>query len=139
MVVKKTPLPKSKASGRQPSEAKPRSLHARRARAVSEASGPSIRLLHDEVLIQLIHPEQHSHGLWIPDSAKRSAAELWRGKVVAVGPGRRTKKGLRIVPDVEPGDRVGFFWRAGLVDVKKWPDDDHRIIHESDVMWKQVA
>ncbi len=101
---------------------------------------PDIKLLHDEVLIKLLHPERILHGLYIPDSAKRSAGELWRGTVIAVGPGRRTpKKGILIAADVEPGDVVGFFWKAAKVDVTKWPDEEHRIIHESDIQWKAVA
>ena len=103
-------------------------------------NGAKIRLLHDEVLIKLSHPERISHGLWIPDTAKRAAAELWRGTVVAVGPGRRTpNKGILIPSDVQPGDVVGFYWRAALVDVMKWPDEDHRIVHETDIQWKAVA
>jgi co-chaperonin GroES (HSP10) len=114
-------------------------------RAATKTAGivvyiPTIKLLHDEVLIKLQHPERHTHGLEIPDTAKRTAGELWRGKVIAVGPGARTKKkGILIKPDVEPGDVVGFFWRAAVVDVTKWPDEESRIIHESDIMWKEVA
>lgn len=93
-----------------------------------------IRLLHDEVLIRLINPERISHGLYIPDTAKRQAHELWRGEVLAVGPGARTpKKGIRILPEVQVGDKVLFYWLAGLVDVVKFPDEDHRIIHESQI------
>lgn len=100
--------------------------------AVAEV--PEIRLLGDQVLVKLLQPERHTHGLWIPDNAKRSAGELWKGTVIAVGPGKRTnKKGLLIQPDVKPGDVVQFYWMAGKVDVTKFPDQFHRIIREEDI------
>jgi len=129
--------------------------------AVDSTPTPAIRLLSDHVLIRLIHPERMSHGLWIPDSAKRQPYELWRAEVIAVGPGARIAVGpgartqrkqqpnevanptpiygetLQAM-DVQPGDIVGFYWAAGRMNVTKWPDDDHRIIHESAIQYKEI-
>lgn len=93
-----------------------------------------ITLLGDQVLIRLIHPERLHHNLWIPETAKRTAGELWRGEVIACGPGARTpKKGILIPCQVSPGDVVQFFWRAAKVNVTAWPDKEHRIISEEDI------
>lgn len=108
--------------------------HDKNAHLGATRDTPGIRLLSDQVLIKLLQPERHTHGLYIPDSAKRSAGELWKGTVIAVGPGRRTeKKGILVYPDVKPGDVVQFYWRAAKVDVTQYPDDEHRIIHEEDI------
>lgn len=91
------------------------------------------QLTADNVLLRLLNPERMSHGLWIPDGAQREAYELWRGEVVKVGPGARTKSGARIPVALSPGDMVGFYWLAGRTNVTAWPDDQHRIIPESQI------
>ena len=105
---------------------------------------PRIRLLNDQVLLKLIAPERHFHGLWIPETAKREASELWRGKVIAAGPGARAERrpnnelmnptkvwGETQRPcDVKPGDTVVFYFLAGKT-ATRWPDQEHMIISES--------
>lgn len=89
-----------------------------------------IRLLSNQVLVRVLNPERQTHGLWIPDSAKRQDYELYRGVVLAHGPGARSKRGRLTPCDVKPGDRVLFYWLAGKVNVTKWPDDEHQIVKE---------
>lgn len=110
------------------------------------AERPTVELLNDQVLIKLIHPERmtSSHRLWIPDSAKRQAYEVWKGEVIAVGPGYRPvcKQPVNevaqptailsetlIKPDVKPGDVVQFYFAAGVA-ATRYPDDEHVIISE---------
>lgn len=81
----------------------------------------------DQVLLKLIAPERHLHGLWIPDSAKRQAYELWQGEVLAVGPGEWSKAGHRKPIDVKPGDRVCFYSVGGRT-ATRWPTKEHVIL-----------
>ena len=65
-----------------------------------------IRPLHDRVLVKRIESEETSQGgIIIPDSAKEKPQE---GEVIAVGEGKKTDKGERIVMDVKAGDRILF-------------------------------
>lgn len=81
----------------------------------------------DQVLLKLIAPERHLHGLWIPDSAKRQAYELWQGEVLAVGPGEWSNTGHRKPIDVKPGDRVMFYSVGGRT-ATRWPTKEHVIL-----------
>ncbi len=70
-----------------------------------------IRPLHDRLVVQRVAEEsQTAGGLFIPDSAKEKPA---RGKVIAVGEGKRDKEGNRIAPDVKKGDEILFGKYAG--------------------------
>jgi chaperonin GroES len=65
-----------------------------------------IRPLHDRVVVKRVAEESKtSGGLFIPDTAKEKPA---RGKVVAVGEGKRDKNGARIKLDVREGDEILF-------------------------------
>lgn len=94
-----------------------------------------IQLLRDEVLLKLIHPERMTASklLWIPEHAQRTPSEACRGVVVATGPGHRAKYGARVPCDVRVGDVVQFYWHAGKATSGHWPDEDHRIIPESQI------
>lgn len=70
-----------------------------------------IRPLHDRIVIKRIEADSKSAGgLYIPDTAKEKPA---RGKVIAVGEGKRDEQGVRIALDVEVGDEVLFGKYAG--------------------------
>lgn len=72
-----------------------------------------LRLLDDRVQIRLEQPDRLSHGLWIPDTARRDAYELYQATVVQTGPGLlRTCDGRRNAPEVKIGDRVLVYWSA---------------------------
>lgn len=94
---------------------------------------PDIRLLRDEVLLKLIHPERMTASklLIIPEGAQREAHEVCTGVVVTTGPGLRSKYGTLTPCDVKPGDTVQFYWVAGKRADGHWPSEDYRIIQES--------
>ena len=64
----------------------------------------NLRPLHDYVLIRrMTEDEKSPGGIIIPD---QSRAKSERGKVLAVGPGRISDRGVRIEPNVKVGDVV---------------------------------
>src|SRR5437660_362036 len=66
----------------------------------------SIKPLADRVLVRALEESEVKRGgIIIPDTAKEKPQE---GEVIAVGPGRQTDKGERVVPEVKQGDRVLF-------------------------------
>ena len=65
-----------------------------------------IHPLHDQVLIQPIEEAGRTEsGLYKPENAKGKPT---RGHVTGVGPGKRNKKGVRVVPDLRVGDVVHY-------------------------------
>jgi chaperonin GroES len=67
--------------------------------------------LHDLVAICPVDPElKTTAGLILPDIARPKPQQ---GDVVAVGPGRRDRRGARILPALKPGQRVVFNKSAG--------------------------
>jgi chaperonin GroES len=71
----------------------------------------SIRPLTGQVLIRLLPPDPMSPGgLFLPDSAfdtpRGEKAVARKGLVIQVGPWRKTKKGLAVLPDFQPGQTV---------------------------------
>ncbi len=86
--------------------------------------------LQDYILIEPIEKEEKTPaGIVIPDTAKEKPQE---GKVVAVGPGRKTKDGEQIEMDVKEGDTVIY---------KKWGGNDVKvngkemlIVREEDIL-----
>jgi len=113
---------------------------------------PPIKLLSNNVLLKLIKPERMTASklLWIPENARRQDYELYRGIVVAVGPGAFTKKKEefrcadqtgtysqhRTLCDVKVGEEVMFYWGAGEVGRSRqsWPDSEHIIVPEDAIM-----
>ena len=70
-----------------------------------------VRPLHDRILLErLAEDDKTPGGLHIPDTAKEKPQ---RGKVIAVGEGKRDDDGKRITLDVKPGDTVLFGKYAG--------------------------
>jgi chaperonin GroES len=71
-----------------------------------------IHPLQDRVLLQRLEEQEEktAGGLIIPDSAKEKPQI---GKVLAVGPGRRTPEGTIIPVGVKEGDKVFFGKFAG--------------------------
>jgi chaperonin GroES len=88
------------------------------------------RPLHDRLLVRRVAEEEKTAGgIIIPDTAKEKPME---GKVVAIGPGTRSKDG-RVHPlDVKVGDRVLFGkWSGTEV---KIDGQELLIMKESDIM-----
>jgi len=89
-----------------------------------------IRPLHDRIVIQRVAEEtKTSGGLFIPDSAKEKPA---RGKVIAVGQGKRDDDGKRIPLDVKEGDEILFGKYAGTE--LKLDGEEHIVLREDEVL-----
>jgi chaperonin GroES len=81
-------------------------LHTVRNREERVLSHMEIRPLSDRVLVRRIKEEEQSKGgIITPDSAKEKPQEAL---VVAVGKGKMTDAGRRLVPDVKADDRILF-------------------------------
>jgi len=63
----------------------------------------SVRPLRDFILLQPEPMPEREGLIHIPRTAKN---QRYRGKVLAVGPGRVTDRGVRVEPEVRPGDLV---------------------------------
>lgn len=88
------------------------------------------RPLHDRVVVKRIEEAgKTAGGIIIPDTAQEKPQE---GEVVAVGPGARDDKGVRVPLDVKAGDRILFGkWSGTEVKVD---GQDLLIMKESDIM-----
>jgi len=89
--------------------------------------------LGDRVIIKLLEQEEaRKGGIIIPDTAKERPQE---GEVVAVGKGRRTNSGERVVPEVKKGDRVLFGKYAGNeISI----EDEKLLVVKEDEIWAIV-
>ena len=84
----------------------------------------------DRVLIEREPSETvHSSGLIVP---KLGGETNYYGRVLARGPGRVTKKGVRIPMTVAVGDRV-LFDPNGALPIR-WEGRDCLIVRESDIV-----
>lgn len=72
-------------------------------------------------------------GIVLPDTAREKPQE---GKVIAVGPGRLSEDGKRLVMDVKVGDIV-VYAKYGGTDIKI-DDEELIILRESDILAKKV-
>ena len=70
-----------------------------------------LRPLGDKILVKRLEAETKTKsGIFLPDTAKEKPK---RGKVLAVGEGKRSDKGERVAPSVKKGDEVIFTSYAG--------------------------
>jgi chaperonin GroES len=70
-----------------------------------------LKPLGDKVIVKRVEAETKTKGgIVLPDTAKEKPK---RGKVLAVGEGRRTDKGELVKPSVKVGDEVVFSSFAG--------------------------
>ncbi len=89
----------------------------------------NIRPMHDRVLLERIEEsETTAGGIVLPDTAKEKPI---RGKVVAVGPGKRTDSGL-LPLEVKTGNKVLFGKYAGTE--VKLDGQEFVIMREDDIM-----
>ena len=88
------------------------------------------RPLHDRVLVRRIDAEEKTAGgIIIHDTAKEKPQE---GEIIAAGPGARNERGVLVLLDVKPGDRVQFGkWSGTEV---KIDGKDLLIMIESDIL-----
>ena len=90
----------------------------------------AIKPLEDRVLVKPIEAEtKTASGIFLPESAKEKPV---RGKVVAVGPGKRLDNGKRAEMSVKIGSTVVYGRYAGSeVEVKS---EKYLIIKESELL-----
>lgn len=99
----------------------------------------AIRLLHDNVLVQMEPLEHMSKGIWIPGDIEAENNALYKGTVLATGPGKRDDWGKLIPTQVVPGDKILFPWALALAKNRKhpgpdtWGGPDQIIMSEADV------
>ena len=90
----------------------------------------NLRPLHDRVIVVRMEKEQKtSGGIIIPDTAKEKPQV---GKVVAAGPGKMDKNGVRIPTGVRTGQKVLFGKYAGTE--IKIDGVEHLIMREDDII-----
>ena len=89
--------------------------------------------LADRVLVKPIEKEEKTKsGIYLPDTAKEKPQE---GEVLAVGPGKMSDDGKRIVMDLKAGDIV-IYAKYGGTEVKV-DDEELIILRESDILAKK--
>ena len=87
----------------------------------------------DRLVVKPLQSEEKTKsGIYLPDTAKEKPQE---GKVIAVGPGRKTDEGKRIAPDVEVGDIV-LYAKYGGSEIKI-DGEEFIIMRESDILAKK--
>ena len=90
-----------------------------------------IKPLSDHILIQPIKEEEKTKsGILLPQTAEKERPE--QGRVIAVGPGRRTEKGQIIPISVKPGQKV-LFTKYGPNEIKV-DDKEYLIAKEEDIL-----
>ena len=90
-----------------------------------------IKPLSDHILIEPIKEEEKTKtGILLPETAEKEKPE--EGKVIAVGPGRKTASGKIIPLDVKEGDKV-LFTKYGPNEIKV-DDKEYLIAKEEDIL-----
>ena len=91
----------------------------------------NIKPLADHVVIEPAKQEEKTaSGIILPDTAEKDRPE--QGKVIAVGPGKKTEDGKVIPMDVKVGDTV-LFTKYGPNEVKVG-DKEYLIAKEDDIL-----
>jgi len=90
-----------------------------------------IRPLGDHILIEPVKEEEKTNtGIFLPDTASKEKSE--EGKVIAVGPGRKTDDGKIIPVSIKPGDKV-LFTKYGPSEIKI-DKKEYLIASEADIL-----
>jgi len=91
----------------------------------------TIKPLSDHILIEPIKQEEKTKaGILLPETAEKERPE--QGKVIAVGPGRKTSSGKIIAIGLKPGDKV-LFTKYGPNEIKV-DDKEYLIAKEEDIL-----
>ena len=91
----------------------------------------NIKPLSDHVVIEPLKQEEKTKsGILLPETAEKERPE--QGRVIAVGPGKKTDEGRVIPPDVKEGDVV-LFTKYGPNEVKV-DDKEYLIAREEDIL-----
>ena len=90
-----------------------------------------IKPLSDHILIEPMKKEEKTRtGILLPDTVDKERPE--QGKVIAVGPGRKTSSGKVIALDVKTGDKV-LFSKYGPNEIKV-EDKEYLIAKQEDIL-----
>jgi chaperonin GroES len=90
-----------------------------------------IKPLSDHILIEPIKEEEKTKtGILLPETAEKERPE--QGRVVAVGPGKKNKKGEHLPLDLKPGQKV-LFTKYGPNEIKI-NDKEYLIAKEEDIL-----
>lgn len=89
-----------------------------------------IQPISDHILVEPIKEEKKKGGIILPDTVEKERSE--KGKVIAVGPGKRDKDGKRVSLDVKKGDTV-LFTKYSPSEVKV-DGKEYLVIREDDVL-----
>lgn len=90
-----------------------------------------IHPLSNHILIEPMQKEEKTKtGILLPETAEKERPE--QGKVIAVGPGRKTGSGKIIPMDVKPGQKV-LFTKYGPNEIKV-DDKEYLIAKEEDIL-----
>ena len=91
----------------------------------------NIKPLGDHILIEPVKEEEKTKaGIFLPETANKEKSE--EGKVIAIGPGKKTDDGKIIMMSIKPGDRV-LFQKYGPSEVKIG-GKEYLIASESDIL-----
>ncbi len=94
------------------------------------ANSNKIRPLDDRVVVEVLEAEERTAGgILLPDTAKEKPQ---RGRVTAVGEGKRNDDGKRVAPVLKTGDVVIFGKYAGS-DVEL-DGKEFKIMRESEIL-----
>ncbi len=90
----------------------------------------AVKPLEDRVLVKPVEAESMTEsGIYLPEAAKEKPV---KGKVVAIGPGKRLDNGKRAKPSVKKGDIVVYGKYAGTnVEIK---GVEHLILRETELL-----
>jgi len=95
-------------------------------------SATKLQPLGDRIVVRPIKREEVTKGgIILPDTAKEKPQE---GEVIAVGPGKLTDDGKRLVMEVKKGDKVMYAKYAGTE--FKQDGEELLILRDSDVLAK---
>ncbi len=90
-----------------------------------------IKPLSDHILIEPIKEEEKTKaGILLPETAEKERPE--QGRVIAVGPGKKNKKGEYLPLDLKPGQKV-LFTKYGPNEIKI-NDKEYLIAKEEDIL-----
>jgi len=90
-----------------------------------------IKPLSDHILIEPIKQEEKTKtGILLPETAEKERPE--QGRVIAVGPGRKTSSGKIIPIEVKAGQKV-LFTKYGPNEIKV-ADKEYLIAKEEDIL-----
>jgi len=91
----------------------------------------NIKPLSDHILIEPITVEEKTKsGILLPDTAEKEKPE--QGRVIAVGPGKKTAAGKVILMDIKVGDKV-LFTKYGPNEIKI-DNKEYLIARQEDIL-----